>query len=123
MAAGAPTPPQSKRIRATSTQPLATSGLKMPACPTGATCTTTIPTTFPLSAHYPREGEPNRYQASLVIADDLAAHIVGRGGCGLKQVADLSGTGLHCYLVVTSSGEERHVSIRGTEQQLSDALI
>src|SRR5215471_14447451 len=99
MAACAPMPPQSKRIRATSTQPPATSGSKMPAHPTGAACTTTIPTTFLLSAHYPREGEPDRYQASLVIADDLAVHVVGQGGRGLKQVADLSGTGLCCYSV------------------------
>src|SRR5215471_857134 len=123
MAAGAPTPPRSEKIRATSTHPLATSGSRTPARPTGATRTTTLPTAFPLMAHYPREGEPDRYQTSLVIADNFAVHVVGRGGCGLKQVADLSGAALRCFSVATSSGEEHHVSIRGTEQQIGDALV
>jgi len=38
----------------------------------------------PLSAHHPRESLPDRFSASLVLADDLVGHVVGRGGRGLK---------------------------------------
>jgi len=38
----------------------------------------------PLSAYHSRKFFPNRFSASLVIAEDLMGHVVGRRGHGLK---------------------------------------
>jgi hypothetical protein len=79
--------------------------------------------TVPLSTHTPRDDSPDRFISTLVIADDLCGHIVGRGGRGLKQVSDISGARLTVFSMKANGREERHVSIRGTEQQLGDALV
>jgi hypothetical protein len=86
---------------------------------------TGIPATVavPLSGHHPRDDSPDRYTASLVIAEDLVGHVVGRGGRGLKQVSDISGARLQVFGMMTDGREERHVTIRGTELQLGEALI
>jgi len=77
----------------------------------------------PLSPHHPRESSPDRFSTSLVLADDLVGHVVGRGGHGLKQVTDI----LSAHVSVHSQEIDGHweclVSIRGTNKQLSDALI
>ena len=44
----------------------------------------------PLSAHHPRETSPDCFSASLVLTNDLVGHVVGRGRCSLKQIADIS---------------------------------
>lgn len=78
--------------------------------------------TVPLSTHTPRDHSPDRFLATLVIANNLAGHVVGRGGRGLKQISDISGARLSVFSTNVSGTEERHVSIRGTESQLGDAL-
>ena len=77
----------------------------------------------PLSAHHPRESSPDRFSASLVLADDLVGHVVGRGGRGLKQVADISSARVSVHSQEIDGHWERLVSIWGTDKQLGDALV
>jgi len=77
----------------------------------------------PLSAHYPRENSPDRFSASLVLADDLVGHVVGHGRRGLKQIADISSARVSVYSQEIDGHWERLVSVRGTDKQHGDALV
>jgi len=77
----------------------------------------------PLSAHHSRKSSPDRFSASLVLADDLVGHVIGRGGRGLKQVADISSARVSVHSQEINGHWERLVAIRGTDKQLSDALV
>ena len=77
----------------------------------------------PLSVHYPRKSSPDRFSASLVLADDLVGHVVGRGRRGLKQVADISSARVSVHSQEIDGHWECLVSIRGTDKQLGDALV
>jgi len=77
----------------------------------------------PLSAHHPRESSPDRFSTSLVLADDLVGHVVGRGERGLKQVADISSACVSVHSQEIDGHWERLVSIWGTDKQLGDALV
>ena len=77
----------------------------------------------PLSAHHPRESFPDRFSASLVLADDLVGHVIGCGGCGLKQVANISSARVSVHSQEIDGHWERLVTIRGTDKQLGDALV
>jgi len=77
----------------------------------------------PFSAHYPRESSPNCFSASLVLADDLVGHMVGRGRHGLKQVTDISGACVSVHSQEIDGHWERLVAIWGTDKQLGDALV
>jgi len=77
----------------------------------------------PLLAHHPREFLPDRFSASLVLAEDLVGHIVGRGGRGLKQVSNLSDARVSVFSQEIDGCSERLISIRGTDKQLGDALV
>jgi len=70
----------------------------------------------PLSAHHPRENSPDRYSASLVLADDLVGHVIGRGRRGLKQVADISSARVSVHSQEIDGHWERLVSMRGTDK-------
>jgi hypothetical protein len=50
-------------------------------------------------------------------------HVVGCSGRGLKQVSNLSGTHLSAFSQQVDGHEEHLVTIRGTELQLSKALV
>jgi len=77
----------------------------------------------PFSAHHPREFSPDRFSASLVLAEDLVGHVVGRGGRGLKQVSDISDAPVSVFSQEIDGHSERLVSICGTDKQLGDALV
>ena len=77
----------------------------------------------PFSAHHPREFSPDRFSASLVLAEDLVGHVVGRGGRGLKQVSDISDAPVSVFSQEIDGHLERLVSICGTDKQLGDALV
>jgi len=79
--------------------------------------------TAPLSAHHPRESSPDRFSTSLVLADDLVGHVVGRGGCSLKQVADISSAHVLVHSQEIDGHWERLVSVWDTDKQLGDALV
>ena len=85
--------------------------------------TASKPAAAPLSAHHPREFSPDRFSASLVIAEDLMGHVVGRSGRGLKQVTDISSARVSAFTQEVDGRSERLVSIRGTDKQLGDALV
>jgi len=50
-------------------------------------------------------------------------HVVGHGGRGLKQVTDISSARVSAFTQEMDGRLERLVSIRGTDKQLSDALV
>ncbi|KAF9469001.1 hypothetical protein BDZ94DRAFT_1304142 [Collybia nuda] len=60
---------------------------------------------------------------SLVLVDDLAPHVIGRQGRGLKQIHDISGARLTAYAQLKDGVDERHVNIRGSDSQIGDALV
>ena len=57
----------------------------------------------------------------MVIPATAAGHVVGKGGKGLKQIHNISGAQVTTYKVATSP-DERHLSLWGTDTQISDAL-
>ncbi|KAK7015737.1 hypothetical protein R3P38DRAFT_3276473 [Favolaschia claudopus] len=62
------------------------------------------------------------YSCTLVVPDSVVGHIVGRGGKGLHQSHDTLRAQLRAY-TDKASPLERRVSIRGTDQQIGEALI
>ena len=76
-----------------------------------------------LAQTFPQEGKPDRHLVTVAIPDASAAHVIGQGGKGLKQVHDISGARISAYTLVEGSRNERHVAIRGTDQQIGDALV
>ena len=67
------------------------------------------------------EGRPDRLLVTVVVPAATAGHVVGKAGKGLKQIHDISGARVTAYEVATSP-DERHLSLRGTDTQISDAL-
>ena len=47
----------------------------------------------------------------VVVPDDAAMHLIGKGGKGLKQVHNISGAQVHTYTLASGSRDERHISI------------
>ena len=50
-------------------------------------------------------------------------HVVGRGGCGLKQITDISSARVSAFTQEVDGRSERLVSIWGTNKQLGNALV
>ena len=76
-----------------------------------------------LAQTFPQEGKPDRHLVTVAIPDASAAHVIGQGGQGLKQIHDISGARVSAYTLAAGSRDERHVSIRGTDVQVGDALV
>ena len=76
-----------------------------------------------LAQTFPQEGKPDRHLVTVAIPDASAAHVIGQGGQGLKQIHDISGARVSAYTLANGSRDERHVSIRGTDIQIGDALV
>ena len=68
------------------------------------------------------EGKPDHHLVTVVVPTDAAAHVVGRSGKGLKQIHNISGARVAAFQVTTSP-DERHVTIRGTDEQIGEALV
>jgi len=60
---------------------------------------------------------------TIVIPDATAAHIIRQGGKGLKQLHDISGAWVSAYTLKLGPHDKCHVSICGTDKQISDALV
>lgn len=100
-----PKPPPAKEIRATRK-------------------TATLPDLpLQLAQTFPQEGKPDRHLVTVAIPDASAAHVIGQGGQGLRQIHDISGARVAAYTITAGSRDERHVSIRGTDVQIGDALV
>jgi len=76
-----------------------------------------------LAQTFPQEGKPDRHLVTVAIPDASAAHVIRQGGQGLKQIHDISGARVSAYTLAAGSRDERHVSIRGTDVQIGDALV
>jgi hypothetical protein len=81
------------------------------------------PVSLPLAQTFSTEGKTDRHLVTVVIPDSTAQHVIGQGGKGLKQVHDISGARVNAYTLASGSSDERHVSIRGTDLQIGDALV
>lgn len=81
------------------------------------------PVPLRLAQTFPMEGKTDRHLVTVVIPDASAQHVVGQGGKGLKQIHDISGARVNAYSLAGGSSDERHVSIRGTDIQIGDALV
>ena len=79
------------------------------------------PPAFPMANTYTREGQSNRLLVTVVIPAMATAHVVGKGGKGLKQIHDIAGARVSAFKVATSP-DEHHISLRGTDSQIGDAL-
>ena len=60
---------------------------------------------------------------TVAIPDATAAHIIRQGGKGLKQLHNISGARVSAIMLKSGLRDERHVSIRGTDEQIGDALV
>jgi hypothetical protein len=81
------------------------------------------PVHLPLAQTFTTEGKADRHLVTVVIPDTTAQHVIGQAGKGLKQIHDISGARVNAYTLVNGSSDERHVSIRGTDLQIGDALV
>src|SRR5271168_1066125 len=74
-------------------------------CPTkkGAIPSADLP--LPLAQTFTTEGKANRRLVTVVVPDDTAMHIIGKGGKGLKQVHNISGARVHAYTLSTGSSD------------------
>ena len=91
--------------------------------PTGKAANLPNPVPLRLAQTFPMEGKTNRHLIMVIIPDASAQHVVGQGGKGLKQIHDISGARANAFSVASSSNDKRHISIRGTDLQISDALM
>ena len=65
------------------------------------------------------------FTMTCVIPDACAGHVIGRQGRGLKQVTNISGARVAAFSVKERDGPsfgQHHITIRGTEEQISAAL-
>ena len=80
------------------------------------------PVPLHLAQTFPMEGKSDRHLVTVVIPEASIQHVVGQNGKGLKQIHDISGARVNAYSL-GGSNNERHVSIRGTDLQIGDALV
>ncbi|KAG6870370.1 hypothetical protein C0995_013490, partial [Termitomyces sp. Mi166 len=82
------------------------------------------PLAIPLAQDLPPTGQARRYECALEIPDSLVSHVIGHQGRGLKQAHNLSSSRLATF-AVGPAGNEGHwfVTIRGTNQQIGEALM
>ena len=92
-------------------------------CPTrkGAIPSADLP--LPLAQMFSTEGKVNHHVVTVVILDATAMHVVSQGGKGLKQLHDISGARVDAYTVTAGPCDECHISLRGTDTQIGDALV
>ena len=91
--------------------------------PTRKAATLPNPVPLHLAQTFSTEGKADRHLVTVVIPDTTAQHVIGQGGKGLKQVHDISGARVNAYTLASGPSDERHVSIRGTDLQIGDALV
>jgi hypothetical protein len=84
------------------------------------TTTATLPS---LAQTLSTEGKSDRFQMTCVVPDALAGHVVGHQGRGLKQIADISGARVTAFVLKGGPTDQRHVSIRGSDTQVGEALV
>jgi hypothetical protein len=115
------TPPTRKKGKAKAAPPPP----KPPAKERSTKKSPTTPSDFPLhlAQTFPQEGKPDRHLMTVAIPDASAAHVVGQGGQGLKQIHNISGARVSAFTLASGPCDERLISIRGTDVQIGDALV
>ncbi|KAG6883772.1 hypothetical protein C0995_011608 [Termitomyces sp. Mi166 len=109
--------------------PSSASKAPSPSSKTPTAPTSRIPRRTPLAIPLawelpPTDGQARRYECALEIPDSLVSHVIGHQGRGLKQAHDLSGSRLAAFAVGPAGNEgRRFVTIRGTDQQIGEALV
>ena len=116
-AAAPPPPTHAPHCQYSSSAPAAKAKGKQPTKPAAMRPTPT----FHQAQVFPKEGQADRMLVTVVIPATSAAHVIGKGGKGLKQISDIAGARVSAYEVATSP-DERHISLRGTDIQIGDAL-
>ena len=125
----APTPATAEpQVIATVTLPPPPVGKRKKKAKTAATAAASVPSTspvvpLPLSASYPSEGKPDQRLVTIAVPDAVVAHLVGKDGRGLRQAHDITGARVRAFHLEGSPAGKRHVAIRGTDQQVGDALV
>jgi len=76
-----------------------------------------------LAQTFPQEGKPNHHLVTVAIPDVTAAHVIRQGGKELKQLHNISGAWVLAYMLKSGLRDEHHISIRGTNEQIGDALV
>lgn len=66
---------------------------------------------------------PTRSRCTLSIPDDVAGHIIGRDGHGLRLATEISGALLSIAKSTIGSRDPRIATIRGTNEQIGKALV
>ncbi|KAG6859926.1 hypothetical protein C0995_001832 [Termitomyces sp. Mi166 len=122
--------PQPSKVPASASKAPPSSS-KTPTMPTSriprrvARTTSKTPLAIPLAQDLPpTDGQAHRFECTLEIPDSLVSHVIGHQGRGLKQAHDLSGSRLATFAVGPAGNKGRwFVTIRGTDQQISEALM
>ncbi|KAG6898852.1 hypothetical protein C0995_008080 [Termitomyces sp. Mi166 len=104
---------------------------KTPTTPTScipqrvARTTSKTPLAIPLTRELPpTNGQAHRYKCALEISNSLVSHVIGHQRRGLKQAHDLSSSWLAAFAVGLARNEgHQFVTIRGTDQQIGEALV
>ncbi|KAG6861187.1 hypothetical protein C0995_002814 [Termitomyces sp. Mi166 len=83
------------------------------------------PLAIPLAQDLPpTDGQVHRYECALEIPNSLVLHVIGHQEWGLKQAHDLSSSQLATFAIGPAENEgHRFVTIRGTDQQIGEALV
>ncbi|KNZ72714.1 hypothetical protein J132_02148 [Termitomyces sp. J132] len=130
-----PTPQATVASAQTASQPhmggcLVPKGLAMWAAPPGQPkpkppTKPSIATTSRIPRHDlpPMDGHTPHFECTLELPDSLVAHMVGHQGQGLKQALDISSACLAAFTVSSAGGYHWFVSIRGSNQQIGEALV
>jgi hypothetical protein len=115
------TPPTHKKGKAKATPPPP----KPPAKERSTKKSPTAPSDFPLhlAQMFPQEDKPDRHLMTVAIPDASAAHVVRQESQGLKQIHDISGAWVSAFTLASGPCDECFISIRGTDIQISDALV
>ncbi|KAG6883260.1 hypothetical protein C0995_012550, partial [Termitomyces sp. Mi166 len=87
--------------------------------------TSNAPLAIPLAQKLPlTNGQARHYECALKIPSSLVSHVIGHQGWGLKQAHDLSSSWLATFAIGPIGNEGRQfVTIRGTNQQIGEALV
>ncbi|KAG6898684.1 hypothetical protein C0995_008863, partial [Termitomyces sp. Mi166 len=83
------------------------------------------PLAIPLAQDLPPiNGQAQRYKCTLEIPNSLVSHVIRHQGQGLKQAHNLSSSWLVAFVVGPAENEGCwFVTIRGTDQQIGEALV
>jgi hypothetical protein len=92
-----------------------------PSRPATTIATTTL--SLPLAQALTTQGKSDHFQLTVVLPDAVVGHVVGHQGRGLKQVADISGARVSAFTLKDGPADQRHVTIRGSDTQIGDALV